>query len=730
MGFDPHRSPLVVKYLVCLFKGFNIITAQNYEQVVPETYPELVYSIIGSFVQILVASYILGTITNYLVKKDAKVEANRRQLLAVDEYCVQRALPADLCARLRQYFEFQQLKQLDDDVKVQSLLPRSLQMKVSRFLHSDVLERNGHLFAGCNAQFLNNFLVMLREVHLMPGEVLFQQNDHSRELAFVTRGILEEIKDAVVIRLIRAESEQPSVTGDVAFFMGLAQPYTCACQSKSDATCLSFGKEDFDKLVLGYPEQQDVILSNLLATFQLEKDGTEMVTRAKRAGEEEDEEFAALRAQIRGALLKRNADTLAAVTYAASEGDVDAVRTLLKRGLPIDSGDYDGRTTLHLAAVEGNLKVVECLIQEGANVNVKDRWGQTPLQEAVRHKHGQVVEFLSKAGARLDYEDPAAQLCAAASEGDIEQLKKLLDNGINPDLGDYDNRAALHLAASEGNVDVLVYLVSRKADINVKDRWGGTPLEDAIRAGHELLARIIFSRGGRLPSDRAGVWLCRAAAEGDVHMVKTLLTNGCDVGAKDYDLRSPLHRAAAAGHLLVVDYLIYAGHPLNVLDRWGRSAMAEALVGKHRTCAVLIQAAGGTLDEHSARDKEILATLSSAPAIKEARSVVRLLKSKASRAAAARSPPVPAGRSRSRADPERATPARRSRARTTCASRASTWSPLCPTRASRTRSSCARSRRWAPCGTCAPPRARGSRRSSTRTWPPRTRHVSPRVRPR
>ena len=25
-------------------------------------------------------------------------------------------------------------------------------------------------------------------------------------------------------------------------------------------------------------------------------------------------------------------------------------------GLPVDSGDYDFRTTLHLAAVEGNLK--------------------------------------------------------------------------------------------------------------------------------------------------------------------------------------------------------------------------------------------------------------------------------------------------------------------------------------------------------------------------------------
>ena len=35
---------------------------------------------------------------------------------------------------------------------------------------------------------------------------------------------------------------------------------------------------------------------------------------------------------------------------------METVKTLMHRGLPVDSGDYDFRTTLHLAAVEGNLK--------------------------------------------------------------------------------------------------------------------------------------------------------------------------------------------------------------------------------------------------------------------------------------------------------------------------------------------------------------------------------------
>ena len=192
--------------------------------------------------------------------------------------------------------------------------------------------------------------------------------------------------------------------------------------------------------------------------------------------EEEDEDWVELRHQVQAALAKRQADSLSLITYAASEGDVETVRDLLHRGLPIDSGDYDFRTTLHLAAVEGNIKVVECLVEEGADVNVKDRWNQTPLQDAISNRHGQVIEYLQKSGALLNYDDPSSVLCAAASAGDLEKMKQLLDNGIDSNCGDYDTRTAFHLAAAEGKLKVVDYLLSVGANVNIKDRWGGTPL--------------------------------------------------------------------------------------------------------------------------------------------------------------------------------------------------------------------------------------------------------------
>ena len=177
------------------------------------------------------------------MKTDKRTEANRRQLQDLEQYCTERELNATLSRRLRAYFEFQQRKRRVADEQVMKLLPRGLYTKICAHMYTSVLERNRFLFFGCNPQFLNQVLSRLREVHLMPSELLVQQRDMSRELVFLTAGVLEVCKESaagrpVLVRNIRAESEAPSVAGEVAFFMSVAQLYTVVCNANSDATCL------------------------------------------------------------------------------------------------------------------------------------------------------------------------------------------------------------------------------------------------------------------------------------------------------------------------------------------------------------------------------------------------------------------------------------------------------------------------------------------------------------
>ena len=80
----------------------------------------------------------------------------------------------------------------------------------------------------------------------------------------------------------------------------------------------------------------------------------------------------------------------------------------------------------------------------------------------------------------------------------MDELSALIAKGAPINVGNYDKRTALHLAASEGLLDVVKYLVDEaEADPSPQDRWGNTPLDDASRSSHFAVADYLSSRGGR-----------------------------------------------------------------------------------------------------------------------------------------------------------------------------------------------------------------------------------------
>ena len=77
---------------------------------------------------------------------------------------------------------------------------------------------------------------------------------------------------------------------------------------------------------------------------------------------------------------------------------------------------------------------------------------------------------------------PAAEIHDAAKKGDIALVRQLLEGDVALiDARDTEGRTALGVAAQNGRLEVLLYVLNKAADPNSRDRSGDTPLCYATR---------------------------------------------------------------------------------------------------------------------------------------------------------------------------------------------------------------------------------------------------------
>ena len=76
--------------------------------------------------------------------------------------------------------------------------------------------------------------------------------------------------------------------------------------------------------------------------------------------------------------------------------------------------------------------------------------------------------------------------------GDIDGVKRLIMRGTEIDQSDYDGRTAIHLAASEGHIQIVEFLIDNGLqNFSPLDRWGNTPLDDARRGNHSAVVEYL-----------------------------------------------------------------------------------------------------------------------------------------------------------------------------------------------------------------------------------------------
>ena len=279
-------------------------------------------------------------------------------------------------------------------------------------------------------------------------------------------------------------------------------------------------------------------------------------------------------------------------------GNTDMVRLLIDKGADVNVNTRAG-SPLHLAVMGGHADIAELLIAKGANVNARDRRGATPLDRAEVGGNNEIIALLRKHGAKGNAGAPeeltsTKTLHEAAADGDIEQVRKFIDEGVDlntfakvdksPSARRLREVTPLAVAALEDHSEIVKAFLDAGADVDKGGSSGYSPLLIASMAGKAQRVKVLISGGANvnLTPEKEDTALNYAIWNDTSDIVRYLLDAGADAEQKDLSGESPLQNALSMGNPDIVKLLENSDDKVPALHR---AALKGDLEGMKRLIA-------------------------------------------------------------------------------------------------------------------------------------------------
>ncbi|KAH8692876.1 ankyrin repeat-containing domain protein [Talaromyces proteolyticus] len=195
-------------------------------------------------------------------------------------------------------------------------------------------------------------------------------------------------------------------------------------------------------------------------------------------------------------------------------------------------------------------------------------------------------------------ESQMTNLHLAAYFGLQKLVLALLERQHDPNLKDGYGRTPLSWAADCGHEEAVWLLLEKGADLNAADKDGWTPLEWAAMMGHTALVNLFLDRYASHSSrDNGGTIILSLAAEnGYESLVKLLLDRGIYPDFKNSFGESPLLLAADNGHEMVVELLLSRGAGIDSKNKYGLTPLLSAANNGHEIVVRLLLDKGASIE--------------------------------------------------------------------------------------------------------------------------------------
>ena len=234
-------------------------------------------------------------------------------------------------------------------------------------------------------------------------------------------------------------------------------------------------------------------------------------------------------------------------------------------------GDTWGNTALHQAATWGNVEIAKMLLRNGADIAARMSDGDTPLHSACSSGIN---------GRPLDWQEKC-----------LKVTDLLLDHGADVNAVNLQGRAALHFAAVTRHTSLTQLLLARGADVTLRDRDRDAPLTIASLHGDEEIARILLEHDlhRQMQCDIPNAAMQIAALEGRVSLLRELLVRTSEQAPSDWGGINLLHLSACGGQLHCLQYLESIYHDLETLDKQERTSLHFAAASEWQRSGAVIK---------------------------------------------------------------------------------------------------------------------------------------------
>ncbi|XP_013368348.1 PREDICTED: ankyrin repeat and KH domain-containing protein 1 isoform X7 [Chinchilla lanigera] len=176
-------------------------------------------------------------------------------------------------------------------------------------------------------------------------------------------------------------------------------------------------------------------------------------------------------------------------------------------------------------------------------------------------------------------------LAEACSDGDVNAVRKLLDEGRSVNEHTEEGESLLCLACSAGYYELAQVLLAMHANVEDRGNKGDiTPLMAASSGGYLDIVKLLLLHDADVNSQSAtgNTALTYACAGGFVDIVKVLLNEGANIEDHNENGHTPLMEAASAGHVEVARVLLDHGAGINThSNEFKESALTLACYKGH-----------------------------------------------------------------------------------------------------------------------------------------------------